>query len=68
MLPEEATKPRVYYKNLPGEFIAGTVYDPETKKVVKNATCTLSGDDTGKQLPITLGIFGLKVLQKEPIQ
>jgi Fe-S-cluster-containing dehydrogenase component len=37
------TKPRVYYKDIPGKFVAGTVYDPVKKEVIIGATCTLSG-------------------------
>ncbi len=62
MLPDKGTKPRVYYKNLPGEFIAGTVYDPATKKVVKNATCTLSGDGTSTTTTDNFGDFWFKGL------
>ena len=40
--PESATKPRVYYLNIPKKFIAGTVYDPIEKEVVIGATCTLT--------------------------
>jgi len=45
--PEYGTKPRVYYLNIPGKFIAGTVYDPAIKRVVVGAECTLTrGDKT----------------------
>jgi ferredoxin len=37
------TKPRVYYKDIPGKFVAGTVYDPVKKEVIVGAKCTLSG-------------------------
>lgn len=37
MHPEYATTPRVYYRNIPGQFIAGTVYDPEAKEIIKGA-------------------------------
>ena len=30
MKPETGCAPRVYYRNIPGKFIAGTVYDPST--------------------------------------
>ncbi len=43
--PEYGLKPRVYYIGLPKKFIAGTVYDPGKKEIIKNATCTLSGDN-----------------------
>ncbi len=35
--PEDGTHPRVYYRNVPGKFIAGTVYDPESEEVVIGA-------------------------------
>ena len=35
--PEAGTGPRVYYRNIPGEFIAGTVFDPEEMEVVIGA-------------------------------
>jgi ferredoxin len=48
---------RVYYLNLPKRFIAGTVYDPETKEVVIGATCTLSGDQTAEATTDGFGDF-----------
>ncbi len=42
MKPETGLGPRVYYKNIPGKFIAGTVYDPVKKEVIRNAKCHLS--------------------------
>jgi Fe-S-cluster-containing dehydrogenase component len=44
--PEYNLSTRVHYIGLPKRFIAGTVYDPVTKEVVIEATCTLSGDST----------------------
>jgi len=35
---------RVFYKNLPKRFIAGTVYTPSDKEVAIGATCTLTGE------------------------
>ena len=35
------TKSRVYYKNLPKKFVAGTVYDPKEEEVIIGAKCTL---------------------------
>ena len=35
---------RVWYKNIPGEFIGGTVYDPVEKEVVIGAKCVLTGE------------------------
>lgn len=37
---------RVYYKNIPGQFIGGTVYDPVEKEVIIGAKCLLSGGGT----------------------
>ncbi len=34
--------PNVYYRNIPGKFIAGTVYDPVQKEVVIGARCLLA--------------------------
>ena len=35
--PEAGTVPKVYYRNIPGEFIAGTAFDPEDMEVVIGA-------------------------------
>ncbi|MCL1828844.1 MAG: carboxypeptidase regulatory-like domain-containing protein [Oscillospiraceae bacterium] len=40
--PETGLRPRVYYRNIPGQFIAGTVYDPAEKEVVIGARCRLN--------------------------
>jgi Fe-S-cluster-containing dehydrogenase component len=39
LLADEGAKPRVWYRNLPGQFIAGTVYDPESEEVIAGARC-----------------------------
>lgn len=39
LLPEEGNKPRVRYRNIPGQFIAGTVYDPNIEDVIMGARC-----------------------------
>jgi tetrathionate reductase subunit B len=49
-------KPRVYYQNLPKKFIAGTVYDPVEKEIIKGAICTLS--TSGRELSATTDGFG----------
>ena len=36
---------RFYLKNIPGEFIGGTVYDPVEKEVIIGAKCVLRGAD-----------------------
>ncbi len=43
---------KIYYKNIPGRFIAGTVYDPAAEEVVIGARCTLSGSG-GTQQTVT---------------
>jgi Fe-S-cluster-containing dehydrogenase component len=35
--PETGLRPRVYYRNLPGAFIAGTVFDPDADEIVEYA-------------------------------
>jgi len=45
---EASDQPRTYYRNLPKRFIAGTVYDPVEKDVIKNAACTLSSGSLQK--------------------
>jgi tetrathionate reductase subunit B len=44
--PEYGTKAKVFYKNMPKRFIAGTVFDPQKQEVVAGGTCTLSGAGT----------------------
>ena len=39
--PEHGTWPNVYYRNMPGQFIAGLVYDPVEKEVLIGAKCRL---------------------------
>jgi tetrathionate reductase subunit B len=56
--PEFATKPRVYYLNLPKRFIAGTVYDPIEKEVVVGATSTLTDLTSGEKFTATTDGFG----------
>jgi ferredoxin len=63
--PNFGNKPkvRVYYKNLPKRFIAGTVYDPVSLEVVAGATCTLSGDGTSTTTTDSFGDFWFDGLQ-----
>jgi tetrathionate reductase subunit B len=42
--PEYGLKTRVHYIGLPKRFIAGTVYDPDAKEIIKDATCSLTGE------------------------
>jgi Fe-S-cluster-containing dehydrogenase component len=62
--PNFGAKPkvRVYYKNLPKRFIAGTVYDPIADEVVEGATCTLSGDISATAVTDGWGDFWLEGL------
>ena len=47
---KDELKPRVYYLNLPGRFIAGTVYDPKEKEVIIGADCTLTETSNARTL------------------
>ncbi|NLO48462.1 MAG: 4Fe-4S dicluster domain-containing protein [Clostridiales bacterium] len=40
--PETGLLPNVYYKNIPGLFIAGTLYDPIEEEIIEGAACHLS--------------------------
>lgn len=53
----DAPQVRVYYKNLPKRFVAGTVYDPVEEEVVIGATCTLSGDGSATATTDEFGDF-----------
>ena len=56
LLPEEGLHPRVYYRNVPGQFIAGTVYDPISEEVVIGARCrAVSG---GKHIETFTDVYG----------
>jgi tetrathionate reductase subunit B len=70
--PETGCHPRVYYRNIPGKFIAGCVYDPLEKEVIIGARCLLTsggkimetftdayGDFWFKDLPI--GTYSLAI-------
>lgn len=47
---------KIFYKNIPGEFIGGTVYDPAESEVVIGASCVLSGG--GKEYRTQTDAFG----------
>ncbi len=72
LMPETGLRPKVYYRNIPGRFIAGTVYDPEEKEVIIGAKCILNcggklwntttdeyGDFWFNDLPV--GVFDLVI-------
>jgi tetrathionate reductase subunit B len=54
--PEQELQQRVYYLNIPGKFIAGTVYDPVEKEVIIGAHCSLNNN--GTTLTTTTDGFG----------
>ena len=63
MKPETGLRPRVYYRNIPGQFIAGTVYDPETKDIVEYAkVMVVSGGKIINTLTDDFGDFWFKDL------
>jgi len=51
-------KPRVYYRNLPKRFIAGTVYDPAAKEVVIGARVTLTEAGSRRSQSIKTDSYG----------
>jgi Fe-S-cluster-containing dehydrogenase component len=56
--PEYGTEPRVYYLNLPGQFIAGTVYEPVGKDIVEGAACTLTAIASGESRTVETNGWG----------
>ncbi|MDR2108181.1 MAG: carboxypeptidase regulatory-like domain-containing protein [Coriobacteriales bacterium] len=52
-----ATRPRVYYLNLPHLFIAGDVWDPQANEIIENAEVTLTLPD-GSTRSTTTDDFG----------
>ena len=63
MSPETGCGPKVYYRNIPGKFIAGTVYDPIEKEVVIGAKCRItSGGKVIETYTDSYGDFWLKDL------
>ncbi|HEX2986574.1 MAG TPA: 4Fe-4S dicluster domain-containing protein [Chloroflexota bacterium] len=54
--PELDTQPRVYYYDIPKQFVGGTVYDPVQKEVVIGATVTINA--AGKTMTTTTDEFG----------
>jgi tetrathionate reductase subunit B len=55
---KDEVKPRVYYLNLPGKFIAGTVYDPNEKEVIIDADCILTEASSGRKLNTKTDSYG----------
>ncbi len=55
---------KVYYKNIPGKFIAGTVYDPVEKEVIIGGKCVLTnGEKTWETETDSYGDFWFKDLE-----
>lgn len=63
--PETGLHPRVYYRNLPGTFIGGTVYDPVSKEIVEGVRCLLANG--GKTWSAVTDSFGDFWFQDLPI-
>ena len=55
-MPETGLHPKVYYRNIPGKFIAGTVYDPIEKEVVIGARCRATNG--GKTIEVISDEYG----------
>jgi len=58
MKPELGTRPRVYYLNIPGKFVAGTIYDPVKKEVIIGAACTLTDIKNNEKYTTVTDDFG----------
>ena len=64
-MPETGMGPKVYYRNIPGQFIAGTVYDPEEKEVIIGARVrATNGGKTVEVVTDEYGDFWFKDLAK----
>ena len=65
--PEYGTRPRVYYRNIPGCFVGGLVYDPAEEEVLIGARVTLTmGDRTLETVTDDFGDFWFKELPEGP--
>ncbi|MCD7791963.1 MAG: 4Fe-4S binding protein [Oscillospiraceae bacterium] len=47
LMPETGCRPQVYYRNIPRQFVAGTVYDPESEEIIEGARCRLTQGPRG---------------------
>lgn len=56
--PEKDTQPRLYYLNMHGKFIAGTVYDPLAEDVIIGAKCALIDANTKEKFTTVTDNFG----------
>ncbi|MCL2201145.1 MAG: carboxypeptidase regulatory-like domain-containing protein [Oscillospiraceae bacterium] len=55
-MPQTGQRPRVFYRNIPGKFIAGTVYDPDEKEVITGARCRATNG--GKTVEVSTDEYG----------
>jgi len=55
-IPETGLRPKVFYRNIPGKFIAGTVYDPLAKEVIIGARCRATNG--GKTVEVITDEYG----------
>ncbi|MDR0851219.1 MAG: carboxypeptidase regulatory-like domain-containing protein [Clostridiales Family XIII bacterium] len=61
--PETGTGPQVYYRNIPGKFIAGTLFDPEEQEVIIGAKVrATNGGKTWTAITDDFGDFWLNDL------
>ena len=61
--PETGCRPKVFYRNIPGNFIAGTLYDPVEKEVIIGARCrATNGGKTVEAVSDEYGDFWFKDL------
>jgi len=58
MLPEAKTSPRVYYLNLPYNFIAAAIFDPREDECIAGASVILTNKETGKKTTTLSDDFG----------
>ena len=58
LVPELEGKTRVFYKNLPKKFVAGTLFDPKEMEVIIDAAVTLKDDESGETFTITTDHYG----------
>ncbi len=56
--PEYNVKARAYYLHIPKKFVAGTVYDPVDKEVIKGARITLTDSSSKKDYTNVTDGFG----------
>lgn len=58
LLPESDSKPRVYYLNLPKNFVSGEVWDPQIDEDLENVTITLTDKQSSQVRTTKTDDFG----------